>query len=151
MRQLLLVVVIAMLISTALDAQTRLGTAEDEAAIRQRRQAAVTAWNKHDSKAIAELFAADVDRVRSNGSYYSGRTEVEKSFADTLGGVDKNATLKEESSTVRFVTSDVALLEIVVAITDNSSGAVLREHNTMVYVKRGGSWVTAAIRTTPIR
>lgn len=151
MRQLLLVVVIAMLTSTALDAQTRLGTAEDEAAIRQRRQAAVAAWNKHDSKVIAELFATDVDRVRSNGSYYSGRTEVEKSFADTLGGVDKNATLKEESSTVRFVTSDVALLEIVVAITDNSSGMVLREHNTMIYVKRGGSWVTVGIRTTPIR
>lgn len=151
MRQLLLVVVIAMLTGTSLDAQTRLGTAEDEAAIRQRRQAAVAAWNKHDSKAIAELFATDVDRVRSNGSYYSGRTEVEKSFADTLGGVDKNATLKEESSTVRFVTSDVALLEIVVAITDNSSGMVLREHNTMIYVKRGGSWVTVGIRTTPIR
>jgi hypothetical protein len=29
--------------------------------------------------------------------------------------------LKEESSTVRFVTSDVALLEIVLAITDNST------------------------------
>ena len=151
MRRLLVVVATALLISTALDAQMRLGTAEDEAAIRQRRQAAVAAWNRHDSKAIAELFAADVDRVRSNGSYYSGRTEVENSFADTLGGVDKNAVLKEESSTVRFLTSDVALLEIVVAITDRSSGTVLREHNTMIYVKRGASWVTAGIRTTPIR
>jgi ketosteroid isomerase-like protein len=84
MRRLLLVVAIVMLASSALDAQTRLGTAEDEAAIRQRRQAAVAAWNKHDSKAIAELFATDVDGVRSNGSYYSGRTEVEASFADTL-------------------------------------------------------------------
>ena len=151
MRRLLLVVAFTILISTALEAQTRLGTAEDEAAIRQRRQAAVAAWNRHDSKAMAELFAADVDRVRSNGSYYSGRAEVEKSYADTLGGVDKNATLKEESSTVRVLTSEVALLEVVVAITDNRSGTVLREHLTMIYVKRGGSWVTAAIRTTPIR
>lgn len=151
MRRVLLGVAIVALITTVVDSQTRPGTAEDEATIRQRRQAAVAAWNRHDSKAIAELFAADVDRVRSNGTYYSGRTEVEKSFADTLGGVDKNATLKEESSNVRFLTPDVALLEIVVVITDKASGTVLREHNTMVYVKRGGSWVTAAIRTTPIR
>ena len=151
MRRVLFVVAAVALISTAADSQTRLGTIEDEARIRQRRQAAVTAWNRHDSAAIAELFAADVDRVRSNGAYYFGRTEVEKSFVETLGGVDKNATLKEESSTVRFLTSDVALLEVVVAITDKTTGTVVREHNTMVYVKRGGSWITAAIRTTPIR
>jgi uncharacterized protein (TIGR02246 family) len=144
-------VAIVALISTAVDSQTRLGTGEDEAEIRQRRQAAMTAWNKHDSKAIAELFAPDVDRVRSNGTYYSGRMEVEKSYADTLSGVDKNATLKEERSSVRFLTPDVALLDIVGVITDKTSGTVLREHNTMVYVKRGGSWVTAAIRTTPVR
>ena len=151
MRQVLLGVVVVALIGKAVGSQTRLGTPEDEAAIRQRRQSAVTAWNQHDSKAIAELFAADVDRVRSNGAYYAGRTEVEKSFSETLGGVDKNATLREESSTVRFVTPGVALLDIVVAITDKTTGAVFREHNTMVYVKRNGAWVTAAIRTTPIR
>ena len=61
------------------------------------------AWNKHDPKALAAHFAADVDRVRSNGTYFFGRTEVERSYVDTLGGVDRNATLKDESSKLRLL------------------------------------------------
>lgn len=149
MRRILFVISSLALLATVADSQTRFGTPEDEAAIRQRRQAAMAAWNKHDSKAMAELFTPDVDQVRSNGSYHSGRGAVEKSLAGTLGGVDKNSTLKEESSHIRFLTPDVALQDIVVVIADDKR--VLREHVTIVNVKRDGIWMPTALRTTPIR
>lgn len=149
MRRVLFIVANVALFSTVVDSQTRFGTSEDEAMIRQRRQAAMAAWNKHDSKAMVELFTLDVDQVRSNGSYHAGRDAVEKSLAGTLGGVDKNSTIKEESSDTRFLTPDVALQDIVLVIADDKR--VLKEHATIVYVKRGGVWMTTALRTTPIR
>jgi uncharacterized protein (TIGR02246 family) len=141
----------AFLLASASHAQSRLGSAADEAAILTQRQAAVAAWNTHDPKAIAAHFADDVDRVRSNGAYSAGKPEVEKSFIDTLGGVDKNATLREESTHVRFLTPDVALVEMTVVITGATNGPVLREHGTLVYIKRNGTWVVSAIRSTRIQ
>jgi hypothetical protein len=76
---------------------------------------------------------------------------VEKSFVDTLGGVDRNATLREDSTNVRFVTPDVALVEMTVVITGATNGPVVREHGTFVYVKRNGDWVVTAIRSTRIQ
>jgi uncharacterized protein (TIGR02246 family) len=149
MRRILLVVAGVSLWSSFGYSQALFGTAADEAAIRQRRQAALEAWNKHDSQAMAKLWTPDVDQVRSNGTYHSGREGVEKSFTGTLAGVDQNSTIKEESSHIRFLTPDVALQDIVVVIADEKR--VLREHSTIVYVKRGGVWMTTAIRTTPIR
>ena len=154
MHQMLFVATVVVIFSTVIGSQTRLGTAEDEAAIRQRRQAALTAVNKRDSKTIAAFFASDIDRVRGNGVYHSGREDVEKSFARPYnvfsdGSVSQNASLTEESSRIRFLTNDVALLDIVVVQADGKREQ--RERSTVVYVKRDGVWMTAAIRNTPIR
>ena len=154
MRHVLFVATVLVLFSSVTDSQTRFGTAEDEEAIRQRRQTALAAVNKRDSQAIAAFFTPDVDRVRGNGVYHSGREDVEKSFARPFnvfidGSVSQDTSLKEESSRIRFLTNDVALLDIVVVQGDGKREQ--RERSTVVYVKRDGVWMTAAIRNTPIR
>jgi hypothetical protein len=65
--------------------------------------------------------------------------------------IDASHRLKEEATSVRFLTVDVALVDMTVVITGATSAPVLRERGTIVYVKRNGEWMAAAIRATRIQ
>jgi hypothetical protein len=70
----MLVVVGAVLIAATAQMQTRLGTPADERVIQNNRDAHDAAWNKHDARALAALFAPDADRATVNG-WFSGRAK----------------------------------------------------------------------------
>lgn len=132
-------------------AQTRSpGTAADEAAIRRIREAHDVAYNKHDAKALANLYAVDCDRVTNAGVFYSGRAGIEKSYADAFRGPSQHATVRTESSSVRFLTSDTALLDVESVISGRADGTV-KNHVASIYVKRNGKWVLVAERATRIQ
>src|SRR5687767_1942614 len=65
----------------------------DSAGVRQSCEAIVNAWNKHDAKAIAAVFAEDADMVSPDGKLHSGRAAIEKAFADDHGGPMSQSTL----------------------------------------------------------
>jgi uncharacterized protein (TIGR02246 family) len=72
------------------------------------------AYNNHDAKALANLYAPDCDRVTNGGVYYSGRAE---NYADAFNGPRQRASVKTVSSSVRFLTPDTALLDVESVIT----------------------------------
>jgi len=127
-------------------AQARLGTLADEAAIKKSREGTVAAWNKHDAKAFAATMAADADHANINGRFH-GSAEIEKSFADNFAGVNKTATLRDDSIDVRFLTSDVAVLTTEEIVTGRTDGVVAKSIATSVYVKRSGNWVRVVSRS----
>jgi uncharacterized protein (TIGR02246 family) len=145
MRQAILVLVGVALCVTSAYTQTRLGTAADEAAIRRNLEARIVAWNKHDAKATAALFATDADRVSTNGSFSSGRAQIEKSYANLFSDVYKNSTLKSEPGTVRFLTTDVAIFDAPYTITGATNGT-FNGTGAAIHVKRNGVWELVSLR-----
>ncbi|WP_339748754.1 SgcJ/EcaC family oxidoreductase [uncultured Rubinisphaera sp.] len=55
--------------------------ASEIAAIRQESKAFVTAFNNHDSKAVAALWTEDGEYIDEAGVTLSGQTEIEKAYA----------------------------------------------------------------------
>lgn len=147
MRHVLLVFIGVILLATGAALQTRLGTAADEAAVRAIWQAHDEAYNKHDAAAVAATYAVDGDQVNGSGGYFSGREAIEKNYANNFTGAGRTATVHDESSTVRFLTTDVAILDAETVYIGRTDGS-LKGHVTSIYVKRNGAWTLVATRNT---
>ena len=126
--------------------------AEDEAAnIRKQCSAFVSAWNKHDAKGMAAVFAEEGDSINPMGQLSSGRAAVEKSFAAEHATMMKDSSVKVLDEPVRLITPDVAISDAEVEITgalgpDGKPGAPLQVHVTNVWKKTGGTWYVFASR-----
>ena len=145
MRQAILVVVGVSMLAAVASTQSDLGSAADEAAIKKSVDARVAPYNKHDAKALAAFYSADADRA-TNVGFFSGRAQIEKSYADNFNGVGKNAVLKQEGTKVRFLTADVAIADTDNTITGRTDGTT-KNHTTNIFVKRNREWVLLAART----
>ena len=150
MREHLLIFVAASLLTSATPAHAQLGNAADETAIRKILDARNAAYNSHDAKALAGAYAPDADLVTGTGRVISGRAEIEKNYLEAFAGVDKNASVKIDSSKVRFLTADTAILDMDGVTTGRTDGAI-KTHATWVYVKRNRQWMVVAIRATRIQ
>jgi uncharacterized protein (TIGR02246 family) len=150
MRERLLVFVVVSLVAGAAPVHAQLGTPADEAAIRKILDARNAAYNNHDAKALAATYAPDADLVTGTGRVISGRTAIEKNYRDAFAGVDKNASVTIDSSKVRFLTADTAILDMDGVTTGRTDGAI-KTHATWVYVKRNGEWMVVAIRATRLQ
>jgi len=149
MRKRLLIFVVSSLVAAAAPVHAQLGTATDEAAIRKILDARNAAYNNHDAKALAATSAPDADLVTGTGRVISGRAAIEKNYLDAFAGLDKNASVRIDSSKVRFITADSAILDMDGVTTGRTDGAI-KTHATRVYVKRNREWMVVAIRATRI-
>ena len=129
----------AVLLAQGVQSQARLDTAADEAAIYRIRDAHDSAWNQHDAKALAGLFASDADRATVNGWFF-GRAEIERGYTNTFAGAFRTAMLRNESPKLRFLTADVALLDVDNIVTGTADGKPVENHSTSIFVKRDGRW-----------
>src|SRR5688500_6010127 len=77
---------------------------DDIAGVKKQCAAFVDAWNAHDPKAMAALFAEDGDAINPHGRVATGRAEVEKMFTDEHKGTGplRESTIAVKSETVRF-------------------------------------------------
>ena len=138
------------LVVSAAHGQRQVNTAADEAAIRHILDARNAAYNRHDANALAATYAPDADLVTGTGRLVSGRSEIAKNYTEAFAGVDKNASVTINSSKLRFLSPDSALLDLDGVTTGRADGAI-RTHATWVYVKRNGEWMVVAIRATRIQ
>jgi hypothetical protein len=63
---------------------------------------------------------------------------------NTFGGPFKNATLTNQSPKLKFLTADVAMLDVDNIVTGGADGVTLKNHSTSIYVKRNGEWTLVA-------
>jgi uncharacterized protein (TIGR02246 family) len=138
----LMVIGWALALSPAASTQIRIATAADEAAILKNRDAQNAAYNRHDGQAYAALLSLDADRVDAAGTL-TGRAQIEKFYSDSFAA-DMTRVVKDERRSVRFLTSDTALLDVDNVVKTRNGTA--RNHATWVYVKRNGEWVSVAQR-----
>jgi len=128
------------------------GPAEDEAAIRdvQRRQA--EAWNRHDAKSYAALFAEDGDVVNVVGWWWKGRPEIERKLTAAFVFVFKESTLTISDVQVRFLTPDIAVAHVLWVMVGARTPSGIPEPRQGIQVqvlqRQGGKWLIASFQNT---
>ena len=86
----------------------------DEAAIRdivQTRQQ--QAWNQHDARAYAALFAEDGEVVNVVGWWWRGRAEIESKLTDAFAFVFRESALTITQVEVRFLAAEIAVAHVL--------------------------------------
>jgi uncharacterized protein (TIGR02246 family) len=108
------IVICALLFPLLLLCQTLAGqTAEtDELAIRAVMDRFMDAWNHHDAKAFAAVFAEDADFTNWRGTGASGRTKIEAFHAPVFATIFSKSHLEYTDTKTRFVRPDVAAVDV---------------------------------------
>jgi uncharacterized protein (TIGR02246 family) len=125
--------------------------AATRAAIDKSMQAFVAAWNKHDPKAMAAVWAEHCDLINPFGMKASGRAEIEKLFETEQGGVMKTTTYTTNSESFQKIAGGAVLMDVDSVLTGmmDPSGQALppfTHHVTLIYVHEGGQWRATAVR-----
>jgi uncharacterized protein (TIGR02246 family) len=129
------------------------GTLDDTANVKDSAKKFETAWNKHDSKAISDLWASDGDLICPDGKIEMGPKGVESFFAEQFGtsGMMAKSTIDIKNEKVRFITPDVALSDWDCVMSggvkqDGVEGGPMMNHVVMISKKEGGQWKFVAAR-----
>ena len=116
-----------------------------ESEVKARGEEFAAAWNHHDPKAMAGIFAPDGDLANPIGKWAKGQAEIEKLFAEEQSGMMKKSTYKNTSASVRTLSSDTAVADWDIEITneigpDGKTMPVDKAHVTCVMKKASGKW-----------
>jgi len=116
----------------------------DETAVRAVVRSYVNARELRDPAAIGALFTRDADQLTSSGEWRRGRDQV---VPGTLESSRRNPGSRAiEVESVRFLASDVAIVDGPYVIT-GSAGAAPRPMRTTIVLKReADAWRISAIR-----
>jgi uncharacterized protein (TIGR02246 family) len=125
---------------------------QDEADIRKLQTRQQEAWNHHDAKAYASLFAEDGDVVNVVGWWWKGRAEIEQKLAAAYTYVFRESILTITEVEVRFLTPQIAVAHVqwsmVGAKTPPGMAEPRQGIQTQVLQKRDGKWLIAAFQNT---
>jgi uncharacterized protein (TIGR02246 family) len=130
-------------------------SAQDESAVRALIQEFVDAWNRHDMRTLAGLFAEDADFVDVFGNWFKDRTTIEDALAQRHATVFRKSRFAEKEVVVRFHKPDLAIVHAVIEL----SGAVDRRGQalppglgviTSVIEKTNSGWQIIALQNTAV-
>jgi uncharacterized protein (TIGR02246 family) len=117
-------------------------------AIRKQGEAFVEAFHKGDAKAVAAFWTLDGDYTDPAGQLLKGRDAIEKVFAG-LFAEHKDLKIKIDSTSLRFVTPDVAIEDGTSAVF--APGMLpTNARFTNVLVKKDGKWLLSSVRESPL-
>ncbi len=139
------------LVLAAVAPQAASAASGDEAAIRQVCSEFVSAWNKHDPKAMAATWAEDGDLINPFGASAKGRTEIESFFAKEHGAAMRGTTYDSQQIDIRMLSPTIAVTDWTSEVTGmhDPKGAELppfKHHVFGVFEKKHGQWLAASIR-----
>jgi uncharacterized protein (TIGR02246 family) len=124
----------------------------DEAAIRQVQTQQAEAWNRHDARAYADLFAEDGDVVNVVGWWWQGRSEIERKLTEAFAVMFRESKLSVTDVRVRFLTPEIALAHVRWTMTGAKAPPGVAEPRqgiqTQVLQKRAGTWLIAGFQNT---
>lgn len=121
--------------------------AEVEAAILKSAEAFVEAYNKHDAKAIADLFTEKAELWDEDGNLTKGREAIEQNFAATFKEYPEGK-IEIHVESVRLLTPHIAMEEGLVIGTPAPDGPEVHTNYTVIQVKVDGEWKLASVSDT---
>jgi len=124
----------------------------DEAEIRNVQARQAGAWNGHDARAYADLFAEDGDVVNVVGWWWKGRAEIASKLEAAFAHVFRESTLTIAGVDVRFLTPEIAVAHVRWTMTGARTPPGIPEPKegiqTQVLKKTAGRWRIAAFQNT---
>jgi len=124
---------------------------DHEGAIRSLYQQLMDGWNAASGDAFAAPFEEDGDLVGFDGTHIKGRQEIASFHQHLFDMFLKGSRLVGKVRSVRFLTSNVAVMHAVGGTVMAGESDLERERNsvqTLVAVKRNGKWSLAAFQNT---
>lgn len=131
-----------------------------EAAIRAIVAEQEAAWNAGDGQAFARHIAPDVSFTNLFGMVMYGAPAFTKRHMEILGSFYKGTTKQHAVRRIRFVTSDVAIVDIdnqVRGVTAMPPGiavpadGIVRTQLMQVFVRRDGRWTVEAYHNVDVK
>lgn len=100
------------------------------------------AWNKHDMRALANLFHEDGVWILWTGHVWTGRKAIEEDHAEVHRTVFRNSVQREQLEELTFVGPDAAVLRYCSTLTgdERAPEKLIRSRKIMVVTKREGGW-----------
>ncbi|HVA94864.1 MAG TPA: SgcJ/EcaC family oxidoreductase [Candidatus Dormibacteraeota bacterium] len=122
------------------------GTDADSAAIKHFVAGFTTNWNNHDVHAVTMQYVEDGDFSNTMGVPSHGRKELEKHYAMIFGTFLKDAHRTDTVRSIRFLTPDIASVDIDWQMTGarTRAGAELPTRKgllTWIVTKHDGKWL----------
>jgi uncharacterized protein (TIGR02246 family) len=126
----------------------------DEAAVRALYQQLMQAWNAGDGFAFAAPFTDEASFIAFDGTKFNGRAEIgpfhDRLFKTHLAGT----RLVGQVTSVRFLADDIAVVTAFGGTIARGKTAPSPERDslqTLVAVKRDGTWTLEAFQNTRLR
>jgi len=125
---------------------------QDVAAIRQVQILQATAWNQHNARAYANLFAEDGDAVNVVGWWWRGRSEIERKISEGFEVVFAKSTLTITNVDVRFLGPSMAVAHVrwtmVGAKTPPNVPEPREGIQLQILTKQADGWLIASFQNT---
>ncbi len=135
--------------STAWGADSGSQSDAESATIRQRVEAYVDAYNRHDSAALADCWGVDAVYInRDTGRPVEGREAIREMFAEMFD-TGEASKLSVTIDSIRLVTPDVAIEDGTAAIL-SADGDVASSTYVAIHVKKDGKWFLNSVRETDL-
>ncbi len=136
------------------------GDGSDERTIRAIVAEQVVAWNSGDGKRYADHLAPDASFTNVFGMVMYGSVAFEKRHSQILSTFYKGTTKQHAVRRIRFVTADVAIVDIdneVRGVKSMPEGIIVPENGIVktqlmeVFVRRGGQWWIEAYHNVDVK
>ena len=153
-----LIIVLTMVLVVTLAAMPQ--ASPDETAIRNIIQEEIAAWNAGDAAAYSRHFAEEGTFTNIRGQFFTGRQPFVKRHDYIFKGPFHGSTLKQDIVSLKFVRSDVVVVEVLTSVTGyqtlspgTSADAKgrLRTRLLQVIVKDKGEWKITAYHNTDVK
>ena len=134
--------------------------AGDETAIRSIVQDEIKAWNQGDAVAYSRHFAERGTFTNIRGQFFTGHAAFLKQHEVIFQGIFKNTTLQQDVVSLEFVGPDVAVVEVLTAVSGVSQTApgTLRDEKgrvrtrlLQVVTRQGGEWKIVAYHNVDVK
>lgn len=156
LRSLTVVFLLSLVATTAVSAQS--ATSEDE--IRGIVSGQVAAWNAGDGNAYAQYLALDASFTNIFGMVMYGRQAFATRHTEILATFYKGTTKHHAIRRIRFITPDVALVDIdneVRGVKTMPGGGIVPTDGVVktqlmeVFVRRDGRWLIEAYHNVDVK
>lgn len=134
--------------------QSQASRSGEEGIVRSLYTQLMDGWNQGSGEAFAAPFAEDGHLVGFDGTHFKGRGEIVSFHQPLFDKWLKGTRLIGEVESVRFLSSDVALIHALGGTVMRGKSRPSSERDsiqTLVAVKRGGEWRLAAFQNTRFR
>ncbi len=128
----------------------------DETVIHKTLNNFILAWNDHDATAFAATFTIDADFTNVRGDFAHGRAAIDSFHAPIFLGRFKNSHQTMSAVKIRFLTSDLAMVDAHWEMTGDVSPATgqvvpLRKGLLSFVMKRVGTdWLILIMHNTDL-